>query len=333
MILRRSALLWLLFLVPPALWIGAVLLGRYPIAPCEALGALFGDRSVPDVVRSLVVRVRVPRALAAACVGANLAASGTVFQALFHNPLVDARILGVSSGAAFGAALALAWSAGPLLVQWSSLAFALLAIGLVVLVGWRHGASTLVLVVAGVLVSALFSSMLGFVKYVADPADALPAITYWLLGSLSGVRWGNLGPLLAVSAVSLPLLVVGRWQLNLLTLNTEEARSMGVPIRALRVVALLLATLLVAVSVSTSGIVGWIGLIVPHAARSLVGAEHRRMLPVALALGASVVLVLDTVARTATSAELPLGVLTGTIGVPGFLIVLRSVLRRRGEAR
>jgi iron complex transport system permease protein len=324
---------WLLLLVSLALAGVAVLVGRFRIAPREVFGALIGDETIPEVVRAVVLRVRAPRAVAAICVGANLAASGTVFQALFHNPLVDARILGVSSGAAFGAAVALAFSAGAMLVQWSSLAFALLAIGLVVAVGWRYGGSTLVLVVTGVLVSALFSSLLGLVKYVADPADALPAITYWLLGSLAGARWSALAPLLVASGVVLPLLTLARWRLNLLTLNSEEAISMGVPIRGLRAAALLGATGLVAVSVSVSGIIGWIGLIVPHIARALVGADHRRVVPAALALGAAAVLALDTVARTAHTAEIPLGVLAGSIGIPGFLVVLRNVLTTRGRAR
>jgi iron complex transport system permease protein len=324
---------WLLFLAPASLAVAAVLVGRYPIPPRQVLGALVGNDGISEVVRAVVLRVRLPRVVAAMCVGANLAACGTVFQALFHNPLVDARILGVSSGAAFGAALALAVSAGTMMVQWSSLAFALAAIGLVVAVGWRHGGSTLALVVTGVLVSALFSSLLGLVKYVADPADALPAITYWLLGSLAGARWGALAPLLVVSGAVLPLLTLARWRLNLLTLDSDEARSMGVPILGLRAAALLAATCLVAVSVSVSGIVGWIGLIIPHIARAVFGADHRRVVPAALALGAAAVLALDTVARTALAMEIPLGVLAGSIGIPGFLAVLRTVLRRRGRTR
>jgi len=330
---RREATAWLLFSVPLALLAGSLLIGRYPVSLPEAFRALFSVGEVPDVVRALIVRVRLPRAIAAACVGANLAAGGVIFQALLHNPLVDARILGVSSGAAFGAALALVAGAGAVAVQWSALGFALLAVGMVVLVGWRYGASTLVIVVTGILVSALFASLLGLLKYVADPADTLPAITYWLLGSLGGVRWADLAPLLTATLLIQPLLLLARWRVNLLTLNTAEAHSLGVPIRALRAAALLGATILVAASISTSGIVGWVGLIVPHVARFLVGGDHRRALPAAIALGAGVLLLLDGIARTALPVELPLGVLTGIVGVPGFLVVLGGVLRTRGALR
>jgi iron complex transport system permease protein len=329
---RRHAAVWLA-LLPPVLFVAALFVGRYAISPNAVLHALFGTGDVSDVVRSLILRVRLPRALAAACIGANLAASGVVFQTMFHNPLVDARILGISSGAAFGGAVALVASAGPVLTQWSALTFALLAVALVVLVGWRYGSSTLVLVVAGVLVSALFSALLGLVKYVADPLDALPAITYWTLGSLGGVRWSDLPPLLVASGAILPLLLLARWRLNLLALNTEQALALGIPIRVLRAAALLLATILVAASVSVSGIIGWIGLIVPHLARAGVGAEHRRLLPAAMALGAAAILLLDGIARTALPSEIPLGILTGAVGVPGFLFVLGATLRRRGTAR
>ncbi|UCF10676.1 MAG: iron ABC transporter permease [Candidatus Bipolaricaulota bacterium] len=329
---RRPSAGWLL-LIPPALLLAALFVGRYGVSPGTVVDVLVGTGEASDVVRSLILRVRLPRALAAMCIGANLAASGAIFQTLFHNPLVDARILGVSSGAAFGAALALLASAGPVVTQWSALGFALIAIGLVVLVGWRYGASTLVLVVAGILVSALFSALLGLAKYVADPLDALPAITYWTLGSLSGVRWSDLPPLLVASGTILPLLILARWRLNLLALDAHGALALGVPIRTLRTAALLLATILVAVSVSVSGIIGWVGLIAPHIARAAVGVEHRRMLPAAISLGACAVLLLDGVARTALAAELPLGVLTGAVGVPGFLVVLGATLRRRGATR
>jgi iron complex transport system permease protein len=184
----RHRAAWIVGLALPVLFVVALAVGRYGVSFSDALRALLGLSGVSDVLRSLVLRVRLPRVLAAMCVGANLAVSGAVFQGLFRNPLVDSRILGVSSGAAFGAAIALLFSGSMLSVQMSAFLFALVAVGLVCLIGWRFGSSTLVVIIGGVLVGALFNALLGLVKYVADPLSTLPAITYWLLGSLSGTR-------------------------------------------------------------------------------------------------------------------------------------------------
>jgi len=330
---RRRRAAWVLFIVPPLLFAVSLFAGRYGIAPGDAFRALFGGDGVPDVVRSLILRVRLPRALAAACVGANLAISGAVFQGLFRNPLVDARILGISGGAAFGAALALLFSAGSLAVQGASFAFALVAVGLVALVGWRYGTSPLVLVVGGILISALFTALLGLIQYVADPLSSLPAITYWLLGGLSGTRWADLPALLALTGGGLAFFMFVRWRMNLLTLSDAEASALGVRVAGLRAASIAVGALLVAASVSTAGMVGWIGLVVPHLARAWVGPDHARLLPASAALGAATLIGLDTVARTAISAEIPLGVLTGLIGVPAFFVLFAQFLRSREEVR
>jgi len=328
---RRTA--WILLVLPVLLFAASLFVGRYGIAPAEALRALLGGDDVPDVVRSLILRVRLPRALAAACVGANLAVSGAVFQGIFRNPLVDARILGISGGAAFGAALALLVSAGPLAVQGTSFAFALVAVGLVALIGWRFGAGALVLIVGGVLISALFTALLGLIQYVADPLSSLPAITYWLLGGLGGTRWIDLPALLAITSGGLIVLMLTRWRVNLLTLSDAEAAALGVRSGGLRAAAIFVGALLVAASVSTAGMVGWIGLVVPHLARGWVGPDHARLLPASAALGAATLLGLDIIARTAISSEIPLGVLTGLIGVPAFFVLFAQFLRAREEMR
>jgi len=330
---RRGKVAWGLIALLPILFYLAVVIGRYGLLPKETLQVLFGGDGIPEVIRAVIVRVRVPRALAAACIGANLAVCGALFQGLFRNPLVDSRILGVSAGAAFGAAIGLLFSMGPLLVQGSAFAFALVAVGLVWLVGRRFGSATLILVVAGILISALFNALLGLTKYVADPLSTLPAITYWLLGGLSGTRWGGLPPLLILTGTGLALCFLIRWRLNLLTLSEGEARSLGVRVRGFRLAVIAIGTVLAAVSVATAGMIGWIGLIVPHVARAWVGPDHTRLIPVSAGLGAALVLVLDTIARTALPSEIPLGILTGLLGVPAFFALFLRFMRTKEERR
>jgi len=299
----------------------------------EAFRALFSIGEVDDVVRALVLRVRLPRVLAAACVGANLAVAGAAFQGLFRNPLVDSRILGVSSGAAFGAALALLLSLGTAGLQASAFSFAFVAVGLVCLIGLRFGSAPLILVVGGMLVSAFFDALLGLVKYVADPLSTLPAVTYWLLGGLSDARWTTVAPLLAVTVTGLAFFLAIRWRLNVLALGENEAAALGVQVGGLRAAVLGIGTLLIASSVAVGGIIGWIGLVVPHVARAWVGPDHGRLVPTSLGLGAATLLVLDVVARTALPSEIPLGILTGLFGVPAFFVLFLRFLRTRGEAR
>jgi len=328
---RRTRAGWVLFILPPVFFLLAILIGRYGIRFEDTLRSLFGMSSVSDVFRSLVLRVRLPRALAALCVGANLAVSGAAFQGLFRNPLVDSRILGVSSGAAFGAALALLFSAGPAAVQGSAFAVALLAIGIVSAIGWRFGSASLVLVIGGILVSALFNALLGLIKYVADPLSTLPAITYWLLGSLARSQWSNITPLLVLTGLGLSFFFLVRWRLNLLTLSESEAAALGVRVVPFRTAVIVVGTVMIAASVSLAGMIGWIGLVIPHVARAWVGPDHAKLIPASAAIGAATLVLLDTVARTAISSEIPLGILTGLIGVPAFFILFFRYLRDRGE--
>jgi len=257
--------------------------------------------------------------------------SGAAFQGLFRNPLVDSRILGVSSGAAFGAALALLFSAGPAAVQGSAFAVALLAIGIVSAIGWRFGSASLVLVIGGILVSALFNALLGLIKYVADPLSTLPAITYWLLGSLARSQWSNITPLLVLTGLGLSFFFLVRWRLNLLTLSESEAAALGVRVVPFRTAVIVVGTVMIAASVSLAGMIGWIGLVIPHVARAWVGPDHAKLIPASAAIGAATLVLLDTVARTAISSEIPLGILTGLIGVPAFFILFFRYLRDRGE--
>jgi iron complex transport system permease protein len=327
----RSA--WILLLLVPAAILAALLIGRFGLRAGEAVRALFNFGEVDDVVRALLLRVRLPRALASACVGANLAVAGAAFQGLFRNPLVDSRILGVSSGAAFGAALALLLSLGTFGLQAGAFLFGLGAVGLVCLIGLRFGSAPLILVVGGILVSAFFNALLGLIKYVADPLSTLPAITYWLLGGLNDARWATAAPLLGVTVVGVLFFLAIRWRLNVLTLSDAEASALGVRVRGLRAAVLAVGTLLIASSVAVGGIIGWVGLVVPHVARAWVGPDHARLLPASLGLGALTLVLLDTIARTALPSEIPLGVLTGLFGVPAFLLLFLRFLRARGETR
>ncbi len=329
---RRRNFSLLLYGLPVVLAFGALLFGRYGGSMGEALRSLFSSGQ-DDLLRSLIVHVRLPRTLAALVVGADLAVAGAVLQGLFRNPLVDSRILGVSSGAAFGACLAILVSGSAVAVQAGAFFFALVAVAIVLVVGWRLGATPLVLLLIGIAASALFDALLGLVKYVADPLSVLPAITYWLLGGLGGTQWSNLAPLLILSALALGFLMLVRWRLNVLTLSDDEAASLGVRVRPLRVVVVVAASLLVATSVSQAGMIGWIGLVVPHVARAWVGPDHVRLVPASAALGGAVLVVLDTVARTALPGEIPLGILTGLLGVPAFLVLLVGYLRAKGATR
>jgi len=323
---------WLLVLLPILAFLASMLIGRYGLRIGETFRALFQIGDVPDVVRALVLRVRLPRTLAAACVGANLAVVGAAFQGLFRNPLVEPRILGVSSGAAFGAALALLMTSHLIVVQASAFAFALLAIGLVLLIATRFGSSTLVLIIGGILVGALFNSLLGLIKYVADPLSTLPSITYWLLGGLSRSQWSSIGPLLVITVAGLTFFLLVRWRLNLLTLSDQEARALGIRVRLLRTAVVLAGAMMAGVSVALGGMIGWIGLVIPHAARALVGPDHALLIPASALLGAAALMFLDLIARAALASEIPLGILTGLIGVPIFLLLFLRLLRARGEA-
>ncbi len=325
---------WLILVAfPAAIGFFALLVGRLWLPPGEVLGALLGRGDVPDLSRTLVLGVRLPRVLAAACVGAGLSAAGAAFQGMFRNPLVEPRILGASSGAALGAAAGL-------LAGWSAVALqaSAFALGLAAVLGaWMlsrgFGSSILVLVIAGIVVASAFDALLGILKYVADPTDALPAITYWLLGGLGTVRWGQLWPLLGTTALGTAFLVASRWRLNVLSLDELEAESLGLPVRRWRMAVIAAGTLLTAAAVAAAGVIGWIGLLVPHAARALVGPDHGRLLPASLALGAGLMILLDTVARTALPAEIPLGILTGLVGIPAFCFLFLRSLEARGGWR
>lgn len=307
----------------------SLLLGRYPIAPSEALGMLLSTVFPVEVTwtpqqESLFFNVRLPRILLAVMVGCCLATAGAAFQGTFQNPLVSPDILGASQGAAFGAAVAILLGCSALLVSVSAFCFAVGAVLLVLFISGRaKGNRVLVVVLAGVMISSLFSAGVSYTKLVADPQDGLPAITYWLMGSLTGAKLDSSLVMVAIPMlVGLVVLYALRWKINILTMGDDEASTMGINAPRVRIVIILAATLVTAASVAISGMIGWVGLVVPHLCRMIVGSDYRKLLPCSMLMGASFLLIVDNIARLATTAEIPIGILTAFVGAPFFLFLI-----------
>lgn len=315
----------------------SICLGRYDISPLEAgqivIGLLTGNVDGYDAIKVNVVRsVRLPRILMAILVGGALAAAGCAYQSIFGNPLVSPDILGVSSGAGFGAALGILISGTALVIQGFALGFGLLAVALVVMMGRVQKRTQLyMLVLAGVIVTALFNAFTSLVKYVADPYEQLPTITTWLMGSMANASYQDLAVEAVVTIPCIVILLALRWKLNLLSLDEEEARSLGVNVGTLRMVTIVVATLLTATSVSMCGIIGWVGLVMPHVGRMLVGNDHRVLMPAAVLLGASYLLLIDDISRSVQGVEIPISILTAIIGAPFFAWLLRRS-SKKGES-
>ena len=298
----------------------AFAVGRYPVSLSELFSVLSGQ-PVAANVETVVLQVRGPRVLAALLVGAALAAAGTAYQGMFRNPLVSPDILGVSTGAALGAVLAIFLSQNILMTQLLAFAGGLAAVGLVYGVGSRlRGHDPLLaLVLTGVVIGTLLGSAIALLKYLADPYNQLPAITFWLLGSLASIAPKDLLVAAPLALAGLVPMLLLRWRMNLLALPDDEARALGVDTRRLRTLVVACATLMTASVVAISGIIGWVGLLIPHAARLVVGPDFGRLLPLAMLMGAAFMLAVDTLCRTLATIEVPPGVLTALIGTPFFL--------------
>lgn len=312
----------------------AFTVGRYPVSLHDLANVLLAKLSgapsgVSQAAESVILHVRGPRVLAAAMVGAALAVAGTAFQGLFRNPLVSPDILGASSGAALGAVLGIFFSLGVVAIQGFAFLGGLVAVAAVYVIGGavRARDPILVLVLTGVVVGALLGAGVGLVKYLADPYNQLPAMTFWLLGSLSATGPADLLPLFGPVALGTAVLIALRWRMNAMSLPEEEARALGIATGPLRIVIVAAATLTTSASVATAGIIGWVGLVVPHLARALVGPDFARLLPTAAILGGGYLLVIDTLARTMAEVEIPLGILTAVIGTPFFIWLLAHMQR------
>ncbi len=318
----------------------ALAVGRFPISPAEILKLLWGSLGgspAPAAPNADIVLfdIRGPRVLAAFTVGAALAAAGAAYQNLFRNPLVSPDILGVSSGAALGAVLGIFLALPIVAIQGLAFGGGLVAVACIYFIGDRlsakHGGHdpVLTLVLAGVVIGSLLGSGIALTKYLADPYNQLPAITYWLLGSFAGVARKELAVALPVMVIAMLPLYLLRWRVNLLALPDDEARSLGLNVRRTRVIIIVAATLMTAASVAICGIIGWIGLVVPHAVRLLMGAEFSRLLPLAMLIGGTFMVAIDTLGRSMAQIEIPPGVLTAAIGTPMFIWLMAATFRRR----
>jgi iron complex transport system permease protein len=306
--------------------------GRYPLSVAEVASVVWhrltgaADSSMADTV---VWQVRMPRVGVAMLVGAALAAAGTAYQHLFRNPLVAPDTLGVSSGAALGAVLGIFLGAGFLVIETAAFVGGLAAVGVVMFIASRLRSHDplVTLILTGVVVASLLGAAISLLKYLADPYNELPAITFWLMGSFASASRQEVTALLPAVAIALAVLLALSWRINLLALPEDEARALGVHTGRLRAVVVAAATLATAASVAVSGIVGWVGLVVPHMARLVVGPEFSRLMPVAALFGAGFMLAIDTVARTLTAIEVPPGILTAVVGTPVFIALLARAKR------
>lgn len=327
---RQRLAPWLLLGLLPVLMLLALGSGSYSTSLPELWAALLASSDggdAPAMLHTLLWQVRLPRVLAAVLLGASLASAGALYQGVLRNPLVSPDILGVSAGAGLGAVLAMLWGWPLAMLQLSAFAGGLLAVLLVYLVSSRVAQRDplLVLVLAGIAVTTVLGAGVSLVKVLADPHDQLPAITWWLLGSLNGVSLADLQWALPVILLALLPLWLLRWRINLLGLPDEEAASLGLNVQRLRWMLIALATLLTAAVVAFSGMIGWVGLVIPHLARFWVGPDFSRLLPVSLLMGACFVVLVDTLARTLAPGEIPLGVLTALLGGPFLIwVLLRS---------
>ena len=318
----------LLIFLPIILFFASFLMGRYPISPIDVvstiLSPVFPQLEVSSTITTIVFEIRLPRIIGALVVGACLAMAGAAFQSIFKNPLVSSDLLGVSNGAGFGAALAILISGANIVTQIFAFIFGLISVSITYLISKTYKAGgILVLVLSGVAISAFFNSLISAIKFVADPDDKLPEIVYWLMGSLASVTMDKLLMIAIPVIIGAVILLLLRWHMNLLAMGDEEAQSLGINPSRVRLLIIAGCTLLTSAAVSISGIIGWIGLIIPHMARMIVGPDNKILIPASLSLGASFLLLVDNISRAVISIEIPIGILTAIIGVPIFLYLLK----------
>ncbi len=318
----------LLIFLPIILFFGSFLLGRYPISPIDVVSTImspiFPQLEVSPTITTIVFEIRLPRIIAAIVVGAALAMAGAAFQSIFKNPLVSPDLLGVSNGAGFGAALAILISGAGVVTQIFAFLFGILSVSITYLISRAYKAGgILILVLSGVAISAFFSALISAIKFIADPDDKLPEIVYWLMGSLASVTVDKLIMILIPIIIGTVILLTLRWHMNLLAMGDEEAQSLGLNPNRVRLLIIAGCTLLTSAAVSVSGIIGWIGLVIPHMARMIVGPDNKILIPASLSFGASFLLLIDNISRAVISIEIPIGILTAIIGVPIFLYLLK----------
>lgn len=304
-------------------------IGRYSISIGDIINVLLTDSlssgNIDPNVKKVIYNIRLPRVLIAALAGSGLAISGAAFQSLFSNPLATPDTLGVATGASFGAALGIILGFDSIGVQSCAFIAGIACIGLVYAISKVKGERPMIMIIlAGMVISSLFQAMVSLLKYVADPQDTLPQITFWLMGSLSGVGFEELilgSPFIIIGIVIIFLL---RWKMNMLSLHEDESKSLGVNVKVVRLFTIMSAALITASVVSICGNVGWVGLLIPHISRMIFGNNNKSVIPASIGLGAIFMIIIDTIARSATAAEIPISILTAVVGAPFFIILLRK---------
>lgn len=331
-------LIWiLLFSLVIVAFFVSLFLGRFIISPNTTIeilmNALFQiNDPLLQQETAIIIGIRMPRTLLSMLIGAGMAISGATYQGLFRNPLVSPDILGVSSGAGFGTAL------GILLVGFTGItSFYAFIFGIISMIAAylfakrRNQISIISLVLSGIIVSSIFTALTSLIKYMADPYDKLPAITYWLMGSFSKVTYGDLNMVALPIAACIAILLLLRWRINILSLGDEEAKSLGIDPVKIRIIAIIVSTVIIAASVSVVGVIGWVGLVVPHISRRIVGVDHKNLLPASCLIGGIFLTIVDVLARTITPAEIPIGIITALVGAPFFAFLLKTVQNGRGD--
>lgn len=319
----------LIIFLPIIMFFLSFAIGRFPISPSEVIEAILSpiipSLYVSPAISTIVFQIRLPRIIAAMLVGASLSIAGAAFQGIFKNPLVSPDLLGVANGAGFGASIAILASLGNLFTQLFAFIFGIISVSITYIISKSYkSGGILVLVLAGTAISAFFNALISGAKFIADPYNKLPQIVYWLMGSLSEITINKLIIALIPIIIGLVVLLKLRWRINLLAMGDEEAQSLGENPERLRLIIILSATLITSASVSISGIIGWVGLLVPHLTRMIVGPDHKILIPASLSIGATFLLLIDNISRSLISIEIPIGILTAIVGVPIFLYLLRK---------
>ena len=304
-------------------------IGRYSISLGQIVNSLLPEtlamEEVDANVKTVIYSIRLPRVLLAAISGAGLAVSGAAFQSIFSNPLATPDTLGVATGASFGATLGIMLGFGSVGIQTTAFILGLICVVLVYAISKVNGESTIIMIIlSGMVISSLFDAMVSLIKYVADPQDTLPEITFWLMGSLSGVGFKDLlmgSPFIVAGIIMIFLL---RWKLNTMSLHVDEAKALGVNVKLVRTLTIIASAMITAAVVSLCGKIGWVGLLIPHVSRMLFGNNNKSVIPASIGFGAVFMVIIDTIARSATAAEIPISILTAVIGAPFFIILLRK---------
>lgn len=327
---RHSALLQSgLALTTLVIALASLCVGQYHLSPAAVINQLTQAPPGDGIAGQIVWSVRLPRVVMALLAGGALGLCGATLQGVFQNPLVDPHIIGVTSGSAFGGTLAILLGLDTLLMMASTFGFGLLALMLVYLIAALQGReNTLVLILSGIVLSGFFAALVSLMQYLADSEETLPNIVFWLLGSFATANWHKVAMMAPPILITAAILLALRWRINLLALDEKDARGLGMPVTALRRGVLVCCAVLVAAQVAVSGSIAWVGLVIPHLARLLVGADHRRLLPTAFCLGGGFMIVVDDLARSLTQAEVPVGIITALLGAPLFTWLLVQSRRR-----